>query len=226
MRIILLGPPGCGKGTQGDLIQGKYGFPRISSGDLLRDSVQRGTPLGLQAEAFMNRGELVSDDVVVGMIQERIGREDCRVGFILDGFPRTVHQAERLLEIDPGRDEIVLDIRVDDQAIIERLSARRICSGCGSIHTLSEAAATEPSACHACGGSLIQRDDDKSEVIRRRLKVYCTQTTPLEEYYREKNVYHAVEGQGRIEEIFARIEAVLERSLPGLALKPEASAKR
>jgi adenylate kinase len=221
MRIILLGPPGCGKGTQGDLIQGKYGFPRISSGDLLRESVQRGTPLGLQAEAFMNRGELVSDDVVVGMIRERIGREDCQDGFILDGFPRTVPQAESLLEIDPSRGEIVLDFRVDDQTIIERLSARRICSGCGSIDQAGEAETTGPGTCQACGGSLTQRDDDKPEVIQQRLKVYHTQTSPLEEYYRARGVYHAVEGRGRVEEIFARIEAVLERSVPGLAPKAE-----
>ncbi len=224
MRIILLGPPGSGKGTQGDLIEGKYGFPRISSGDLLRDSVQRGTPLGRKAEAFMNRGELVEDDVVVDMIRERIGEDDCRSGFILDGFPRTVPQAERLPDIDPGRDEIVLDIRVADRSIIERLSARRICSGCGSIYNLRGASAPASGACPACGGGLIQRDDDKPEVVQRRLQVYHTQTAPLEEYYRSKNVYHEIEGTGPIHEVFVRIEAVLERSIPGSRLKEEIKA--
>jgi adenylate kinase len=225
MRIVLLGPPGSGKGTQGDLIEGKFGFPRISSGDLLRDSVQRGTPLGRKAEAFMNRGELVDDDVVVDMIRERIGEADCRTGFILDGFPRTIPQAERLPDIDPGRDEIVLDIRVEDQALIERLSARRICSACGSIHTLGEPG-TEPGACPACGGSLIQRDDDKPEVIQRRLQVYHTQTAPLEEYYRSRDVYTEIEGAGSVHEVFVRIEAVLENAIAGLKIKEEAKADR
>ncbi len=225
MRIVLLGPPGCGKGTQGDLIEGKFGFPRISSGDLLRDSVQRGTPLGRKAEAFMNRGELVDDNVVVDMIRERIGEGDCRSGFILDGFPRTIPQAERLPDIDPGRDEIVLDIRVEDQALIERLSARRICSACGSIHTLGEPG-TEPGACPACGGSLIQRDDDKPEVIQRRLQVYHTQTAPLEEYYRSRDVYTEIEGAGSVHEVFVRIEAVLKSTISGLKIKEEAKADR
>lgn len=225
MRIVLLGPPGSGKGTQGDLIEGKFGFPRISSGDLLRDSVQRGTPLGRKAEAFMNRGELVDDDVVVDMIRERIGEADCRSGFILDGFPRTIPQAERLPDIDPGRDEIVLDIRVEDQTLIERLSARRICSACGSIHTLGEPG-TEPGACPACGGSLIQRDDDKPEVIQRRLQVYHTQTAPLEEYYRSRDVYTEIEGAGSVHEVFVRIEAVLENTIAGLEIKEEAKADR
>ncbi|MFC2142507.1 adenylate kinase [Acidobacteriota bacterium] len=225
MRIVLLGPPGSGKGTQGDLIEGKFGFPRISSGDLLRDSVQRGTPLGRKAEAFMNRGELVDDNVVVDMIRERIGEGDCRSGFILDGFPRTIPQAERLPDIDPGRDEIVLDIRVEDQALIERLSARRICSACGSIHTLGEPG-TEPGACPACGGSLIQRDDDKPEVIQRRLQVYHTQTAPLEEYYRSRDVYTEIEGAGSVHEVFVRIEAVLKSTISGLKIKEEAKADR
>jgi len=225
MRIVLLGPPGSGKGTQGDLIEGKFGFPRISSGDLLRDSVQRGTPLGRKAEAFMNRGELVDDDVVVDMIRERIGEADCRSGFILDGFPRTIPQAERLPDIDPGRDEIVLDIRVEDQTLIERLSARRICSACGSIHTLGEPG-TEPGACPACGGRLIQRDDDKPEVIQRRLQVYHTQTAPLEEYYRSRDVYTEIEGAGSVHEVFVRIEAVLEKTIAGLKIKEEAKADR
>jgi adenylate kinase len=215
MRIILLGPPGSGKGTQGDLIEERYGFPRISSGDLLRDSVQRQSPLGRKAEAFMNRGELVEDGVVVDMIRERIQEDDCRPGFILDGFPRTIAQADRLPEIDPGRDEVVLDIRLADGIIIERLSARRICSGCGSIYNLRDASAPSSGACTDCGGGLVQRDDDKPEVIERRLQVYHSQTAPLEEYYRGKNVYHRIDGDGPVHDVFARVEEVLARSLPG-----------
>lgn len=226
MRIILLGPPGSGKGTQGDLIEGKYGFPRISSGDLLRDSVRRHTTLGRKAEAFMNRGELVEDDIVVEMIRERIGEDDCRTGFILDGFPRTIPQAERLPEIDPGRAEIVLDIRVDDRLLVERLSARRICSGCGAIHNLRAATASASGVCPVCGDALIQREDDKPEVIQRRLHVYHAQTEPLVEYYRGRHVYHEIDGAGPVDAVFVRILTVLERTLPASNFREETKADR
>ncbi len=216
MRIILLGPPGSGKGTQGDLIRDRYGLPKISSGDLLRDAVQRGTALGRKAEAFMNRGELVSDEVVVDMIGERIARPDCRRGYILDGFPRTIGQAERLAEIAPGEDEIVLDIQVPDQAIILRLSRRRICSGCGSIFTLRAEDGQEAERCGACGGRLIRRDDDDPEVVRRRLEVYHAQTKPLAEYYGRKGVYRRIAGDGPIEEVFERVVREMECRAPQL----------
>lgn len=214
MRIILLGPPGSGKGTQGDLIQERFGFPRISSGDLLREAAQKQTPLGQQAKAFMNRGELVSDGVVIDMIRERIAAPDCRRGFILDGFPRTLPQAERLSEIDAEGRELVLDIQVPDQTIIERLSARRICSDCGAICSLDGTVPQGAGTCGACGGSLVQRDDDKPDVIKRRLDVYHTQTQPLEEYYRAKSVYFGIEGQGAVEEVFRRVLSVLEENVP------------
>ena len=214
MRMILLGPPGSGKGTQGDLIQERYGFPRISSGDLLREAVKKQTPLGVQAEAFMNRGELVSDEVVIDMIRERIAAPDCRQGFILDGFPRTLPQAERLSRIDAGGEELVLDIQVPDQAIIARLSARRICSGCGAITSQSGSPTVEAGACTACGGRLVQRDDDQPDVIKRRLDVYHTLTQPLEEYYRDKGVYHGIDGQGTVEQVFRRVLSVLEEYVP------------
>ncbi len=216
MRIILLGPPGSGKGTQGDLIQEKYAFPRISSGDLLRDAVQKATPLGRQAEAFMNRGELVSDSVVVNMIQERIFQPDCRSGYVLDGFPRTIPQAERLDEIEPEPRELALDIQVPDPAIIERLSARRICSECGSIFNLKSDPERIDGICRACGGRLLQRDDDRAEVIKHRLEVYHKQTSPLEQYYRRKNVYHSVTGEGTVADIFKKIVAVVEQWSPDL----------
>lgn len=217
MRIVLLGPPGSGKGTQGDLVGDRYGFPKISSGDLLRDAVQKGTPLGRKAEAFMNRGELVSDDVVVDMIRERIARPDCRNGYILDGFPRTIAQAERLAGIEHERNEIVLDIQVADQAIIQRLSQRRICSGCGAIFNLSADAGREVAKCRGCGGRLVRRDDDDPEVVRRRLEVYHAQTKPLAEYYSRKGVYRRIAGEGTVEEVFERVIQELELRAPELS---------
>jgi len=210
MRIVLLGPPGSGKGTQGEQIEKQYAFPRISSGDLLRAAVQEKTPLGRQAEAFMNRGELVSDELVVDMIRERIAAPDCRQGYILDGFPRTLPQAERLSGIDQGRRELVFDILVPDEAIIRRLSARRICSGCGAIHSFHSGGSSDAATCAACGGRLIQRDDDRPEVIKHRLEVYHAQTAPLQEFYRNRSVYHRIEGLGTVEDVFQRVKDVLE----------------
>lgn len=224
MRIILLGPPGSGKGTQGDLIQEKYALPRISSGDLLRDAVQKATPLGRQAEAFMNRGELVSDSLVVNMIQERILQPDCQNGYILDGFPRTIPQAEHLDEIEPDSGEIVLDIQVPDEVIIERLSARRICSECGTIFNIKSHPERGDDVCTACGGRLIQRDDDKADVINNRLEVYHRQTQPLAQYYRAKNIYHTISGQGTVTDIFTRVVGTLEQLSPDLKIKRQAAS--
>jgi adenylate kinase len=219
MRIILLGPPGSGKGTQGDLIEKQYGFPKISAGDLLREAVREETPLGKKVEAYMNRGELVSDELVVGMIRERISAEDCQEGYILDGFPRNIYQVTRLEEIDPLHKEVVLDIQLNEQALIDRLSARRICSACRMIYNLQVKAPKQEDVCDACGAELVQRRDDTPEVIRRRLEVYHSQTEKLVAYYRQKHVYHAIDGDGKIEDVFTQTASVLDRELRELKEK-------
>lgn len=213
MRIILLGSPGCGKGTQGDLIEKKYGFPKISTGDLLREADKQGTPLGKKAEVFMNRGELVSDEIVVEMIRERIADVDCRDGYILDGFPRNIPQAEALEKIDRVSPEIVIDIQIDEQSLIARLEARRICSRCGSIYNLLVRKPKRQEICDECGGPLIQREDDQPSVIKERLRVYHEKTEKLIDYYLKNKVYNRIDGRGKIEEVFQRISAVLEREL-------------
>ncbi len=218
MRIILLGPPGSGKGTQGDLIEEKYGFPKISSGDLLREAVSQGSELGKKAEDFMNRGELVSDELVVAMIKDRIAAQDCQAGFTLDGFPRTIPQAESLVAIDPASQEVVLDIQLTDKLIIERISARRICSLCGNIFNLRLKVPAAENLCDLCGGELIQRKDDTPEVISRRLRVYRELTLPLVRYYSEKRVYFPIKGESKVEDVFAQVEAVLEKNIPGLRI--------
>jgi adenylate kinase len=221
MRIVLLGPPGSGKGTQGNLIEDKYGFPKISSGDLLREAVRQGTQLGKKAEVFMNRGELVSDQIVLAMIEERINKPDCGNGYVLDGFPRNIAQAQALEEIDRRSSEIVLDIQLDEEDLIARLQARRICSRCQAIYNLQLRPPKSEGICDVCGGELIQREDDKPEVIRERLRVYRQETEKLIDYYKKGNVYNRVDGRGGIEAVFGRISAVLERKLPQ-ALKQEA----
>lgn len=213
MRIILLGSPGCGKGTQGDLIEKKYGFPKISTGDLLREADKQGTPLGKKAEVFMNRGELVSDEIVVEMIRERIADVDCRDGYILDGFPRNIPQAEALEKIDRVSPEIVIDIQIDEQSLIARLEVRRICSRCGSIYNLLVRKPKRQEICDECGGPLIQREDDQPSVIKERLRVYHEKTEKLIDYYLKNKVYNRIDGRGKIEEVFQRISAVLEREL-------------
>ncbi|MFC2168918.1 adenylate kinase [Acidobacteriota bacterium] len=213
MRIILLGAPGSGKGTQGDLIARKYGFPKISSGDLLRKAISDNTPLGRETEAVMKRGDLVSDDVVTRMIKDRIDKEDCQRGYILDGFPRTISQARVLERMSPDESEFVFDIQLDDQVVIDRLSARRICSGCEHIFNLQLKLTGQKDACEDCGGTLIQRADDKPEVIKDRLKVYHGQNEALLVFYKEKNVYFSIEGDAKIEDIFKNIALLLDEKL-------------
>lgn len=213
MKIILLGPPGSGKGTQGDLIQKKYGFPKISTGALLRKAVKERTLLGIKAEAFINRGELVSDDIVVRMVKERISFDDSQRGYVLDGFPRNIPQAQKLEELDANRSEIVLDLRLNEHTLIERLSSRWICTECQTIYNLLINKPVKAGICDACEGELAQREDDKSEVIKKRFKVYHEQTEPLVEYYKEKNVYYRINGEAKIDDVHREICAILDKKI-------------
>lgn len=213
MRVILLGPPGSGKGTQGDLLEKRHGFPKVSTGDLLRREVQAGTPLGKKAEASMGRGELVSDEIVIEMLQKRIAQPDCRNGYILDGFPRNIAQALKLEKIIGISPEIVIDIHLREQTLVSRLSQRRICSGCGAIYSLSTLSPEKRDACQACGSALIQRNDDTPKVIKERLKVYHEQTVPLIDHYRQRNVYHKIDGEGKVGDVFEKISDILDREM-------------
>ncbi len=213
MRVILLGPPGGGKGTQGELIEKQYGFPKISTGDLLRREVQEKTTLGEMAKAEMNKGELVKDDIVIEVIKHKIFQPDCKRGYILDGFPRNVGQARRLEEIEEKRQEIVIDIHLSEQTLIQRLSARRVCSSCGAIYNLLACSPRKEGSCDICGLELIQREDDVPEVIKERLKVYHEQTEALIDYYSRKKVYFRINGEGKIETISKNIYSILDREI-------------
>ena len=213
MKIILLGAPGSGKGTQGDLVTKTYGYPRISTGDLLREAVSLGTALGQEAKAIMERGDLVEDDLVIKMVEERITKPDCAGGYILDGFPRTINQARKLDSIDQNHREVVIEIYLPDQVVVDRLSARRICSNCGTIYNLLSNIPEAENVCDVCSGKLIRRDDDMPEVIQDRLKVYHEQTEPLVDYYKAKTNYYQINGEGIIEDIFARVREVLDKAI-------------
>lgn len=213
MRIILFGPPGSGKGTQGELVERKYGLPRISTGDLLRQAVADKTPLGLKAEAMMNGGKLVSDDIVENLIRERTAEPDCSKGYLLDGFPRNIAQARSLEAMDPKRPEIVIEIDVDLDILVKRLESRRICVGCGAVYNNKLQPSKNEERCDSCGSPLHQRKDDQPEVIRERMRVYGEQTEKLREYYLAKKVYTRVDGTGTVEEVFSRISRYLDREL-------------
>jgi adenylate kinase len=189
-----------------------YGFPKISTGDLLRDSVAQGTPLGKEAKAIMERGDLVADELVIKMVTDRIAEPDCTDGYILDGFPRTLNQAQMFEDINRDHQEIVIEIYLPDEVVIERLSARRICSNCGTIHNLLDQSPKRKNICDVCSGKLMSRNDDKPDVIRDRLRVYHEQTEPLVDYYRAKSNYFKINGEGTITEIFARIREVLDNA--------------
>jgi adenylate kinase len=215
MRIILFGAPGSGKGTQGEILARSHGIPRISTGDLLRRAVRDGTPLGRKAEAFMAAGSLVSDDIVTGLVRERIADPDCARGFILDGYPRTIAQAEAVQALDPGRPELVIGLEIDDEVLVARLSSRRICASCQAVYNLTAQPPARPETCDVCGGKLEQRPDDRPEVIRERLRVYQAQTEPLKAFYAGRKAYHAVDADRPVETIAAEIARIVDEALEG-----------
>jgi adenylate kinase len=213
MRIILFGPPGSGKGTQGDLVECRYGFPKISTGDLLRRAVRERTPLGVKAEAMMNRGELVSDEIVEGLVREKLASPHTRRGYLLDGFPRNLAQVRALEAMDGGRPEVIIEIDVDSRSLIERMQGRLTCRACGTVCNLRLQKPRTEGRCDICGGELYQREDDRPEVISERLRVYKEQTEKIRAHYQTKGVFHRVDGSGTVDEVFGRISRILDREL-------------
>jgi adenylate kinase len=208
MRLVLLGAPGAGKGTQAKKLVEKYGIPQISTGDLLRAAVAAGTPLGKEAKSYMDKGELVPDSVVLGMVEERIKHDDCKKGYILDGFPRNTKQAEALDKMlaslnMPLTAALSVDVPFDD--LMKRLTGRRTCKACGQMYNVYFTPPKKDGSCDKCGGELFQRDDDKEDTIKKRLEVYNSQTAPLIEYYNAKNILKSVAGTGSIDEIFRKV---------------------
>lgn len=215
MRIILLGPPGAGKGTQAKSIALKYGIPHISTGDIFRKNISEKTTLGIKAKEYIARGELVPDELTIAIVEDRINQEDCKRGFLLDGFPRNVNQADALDEVLKKMGTAIdyaINIDVPRQSLVERLTGRRVCLSCGmSYHTAFNSPKVS-GICDACGGKLIQRDDDKLETVINRLNVYNTQTAPLIDYYEKANLLRTVNGEQEIGKVFEDIMDVLRKA--------------
>lgn len=211
-RVVLLGPPGAGKGTQAKLLQDEFGACQISTGDILRKAVAEQTPLGREAAEYINRGALVPDDVIVNLVAERLKERDCEKGFILDGFPRTIPQAQgldRILKTMGLSLNGVLSVQVPESIIIERLAGRRTCRSCGALSHMVFNPPKKAGVCDRCGGELYQRDDDREETIANRLKVYEKQTAPLANYYRERGLLREIDGVGEVNDIRARVTKAL-----------------
>lgn len=209
MNLIFLGAPGAGKGTQAEIVCDKLGIPAISTGNMLREAVKNGTPAGLAAKEKMDKGDLVPDDIVIGILKDRIAQPDCQKGFILDGFPRTVEQAEALEKMGVKIDKVI-EISVPDEKIISRLSGRRVCEGCGASYHLDFKPTKAEGICDACGAKVIQRVDDKPETVLSRLETYREKTAPLKGYYEGKGILKTVEGQEEIAETAKKTLAAIE----------------
>ena len=209
MNLILLGAPGAGKGTQAEIICDKLQIPAISTGNIIRAAVKEGTEMGCKAKRYIESGALVPDAVIIGIIKERLAADDCKNGFILDGVPRTVAQAEALEQMGVRIDK-VLDIEVADENIIRRMSGRRVCASCGASYHTAFKPSAKPGVCDRCGGSLIVRKDDEPATVVERLKVYHEQTEPLVEFYRQRGKLVVIQGQDGIEETNAQIMKALE----------------
>jgi len=212
MVYVLFGPPGAGKGTQGARISAEYGIPTISTGAIFRENVAAGTPLGMVVRDYMEKGKLVPDEVVIKLVQDRVKQPDCASGFLLDGFPRTVTQAENL-EVMLGESGItldgVLDFEVDEEELIRRLSGRRVCPQCGATYHVINMPPKKPDECDQCGAKLEQRADDMPESVRMRLREYEAKTAPVLDFYRERNLLHVIDASGTPDEVYARTMAVI-----------------
>jgi adenylate kinase len=212
MNLVLMGLPGAGKGTQAEKIVEKYGIPHISTGDMFRAAIKEGTALGLEAKSYMDRGDLVPDEVTIGIVRERLSKDDCQKGFLLDGFPRTVAQAEALENIlaELNRSiDYVINIDVDKDILMERLTGRRICKDCGATYHLVFNPPAQPGVCDKCGGELYQRADDNEETVANRLEVNLKQAKPLLDFYQEKGYLRNINGQQEIDKVFEDISELL-----------------
>lgn len=212
MRVVLLGAPGAGKGTQAKKLIEKYNIPQISTGDLLRAAVAAGTTLGKEAKSYMDKGELVPDSVVLGMVEERLKQDDCKKGYILDGFPRNTKQAEAIDKMLGDLNMSIsaaLSVDVPFEDLMKRLTGRRTCKACGQMYNVYFGPSKKEGFCDKCNGELFQRDDDKEETIKKRLDVYSAQTAPLIDYYGKKGILKSVSGTGSIDDIFKKVTEVL-----------------
>ena len=209
MKLILLGAPGAGKGTQAEFICEKLSIPTISTGNIIRAALKNGTEMGLKAKEFIDNGQLVPDDVVIGIIKERLSEDDCKNGFILDGFPRTIPQAEALDEMGIEIDKVI-DIEVPDEKIVARMSGRRVCPKCGNSYHLIYKQPAKENTCDACGEELVLRKDDHPDTVKERLEVYHSQTEPLKDFYGKKNKLFIVEGQEEVADTSALVLKALE----------------
>ena len=212
MKIIMLGAPGAGKGTQAKKIAEKYSIPHISTGDIFRANIKNGTELGKKAKTFMDQGLLVPDELVVDLVVDRVNQEDCSNGYVLDGFPRTIPQAEALDKALAGMGQKIdyaIDVEVPDENIVNRMSGRRACVDCGATYHIVYAPTAKEGICDKCGGGLILRDDDKPETVKKRLEVYHEQTQPLIDYYKKKDILKTVNGVQPMEDVFKAIVEIL-----------------
>lgn len=213
MKIIMLGAPGAGKGTQAKKIAAKYGIPHISTGDIFRANIKNGTELGKKAKTYMDQGLLVPDELVVDLVVDRVNQDDCKNGYVLDGFPRTIPQAEALteaLEKMGQKVDFAIDVNVPDENIVKRMGGRRACVTCGATYHMVYAPTKKEGICDTCGGELILRDDDKPETVQKRLNVYHDQTQPLIDYYTSQGILRTVDGTVDIDDVFRAITEFLE----------------
>jgi len=213
VNVILMGPPGAGKGTQAELITSEYDIPHISTGDMFREAVNKGTELGEKAKKYMEAGKLVPDEVTIGIVEERLSHPDCSQGFLLDGFPRTEVQAKALDKVMSGlgrKIKAVLNIFADEEVLIERLTGRVSCKNCKTVYNLKFNPPSRPGICDKCGGELIQRSDDKGETVRKRLEVYMEETRPLLGYYEKEGILHNIDGNRSTTQVYCDIQRVLE----------------